>query len=515
MPACPALFVSAAASGQGKTSVTAALARHHRRLGRRVRAFKTGPDFLDPMLLARASGASVYSLDLGMVGERGCRTLLARAAADADVILIEGVMGLFDGTPSSADLAQAFGVPVAAVISAQSMAQTFAALAFGLARFRPGVPFHGVFANRVGSERHAQLLRGALPASIRWLGHLPRDAQIALPERHLGLHQPDDVADLDARLDRAADAIAHTALAELPPVVEFAFEAGRDGGGTIATPCAAHARHRAPSTPRAADDRDDVAAAANAATEANEANEADEADAADRARETIAAANHSDGDGDSAASAAPARATNDAASRLAGKRIAIARDAAFSFIYPANLDQLEALGAELAFFSPLADEPVPDGADALYLPGGYPELHAARLAANATAARSIAAHVAAGRRVVAECGGMLYLSDSLTDADGVKTPMLGLVPGHAAMQRRFAALGMQTLATRFGAMTGHTFHYSRFATPLAPAAAATRPDDGAAGEAVYRHGPIVATYLHAYWPSNPRAAAALFAGDML
>ncbi|MHA7187938.1 nucleotide-binding protein, partial [Burkholderia pseudomallei] len=251
MPACPALFVAAAASGQGKTSVTAALARHHRRLGRRVRVFKTGPDFLDPMLLARASGARVYSLDLGMVGERGCRALLARAAAEADVILIEGAMGLFDGTPSSADLAQAFGVPVAAVIAAQSMAQTFGALAFGLAHFRPGLPFHGVLANRVGSERHAQLLRGALPGSIRWLGHLPRDARIALPERHLGLHQPDDVADLDARLDRAADAIAHTALAALPPVVEFACgdaanaeaDAG-DGGATIPARDASRTAHR-------------------------------------------------------------------------------------------------------------------------------------------------------------------------------------------------------------------------------------------------------------------------------
>lgn len=147
MPACPALFISAPASGQGKTSVTAGLARLHRRLGRRVRVFKAGPDFLDPMLLARASGANVHVLDLGMVGEAGCRTLLADAAREADLILIEGVMGLFDGTPSSADLAAAFGVPVAAVISAKSMAQTFAAIAFGLARFRADVPFHGVLAN--------------------------------------------------------------------------------------------------------------------------------------------------------------------------------------------------------------------------------------------------------------------------------------------------------------------------------------------------------------------------------
>lgn len=536
MPACPALFVAATASGQGKTSVTAALARHHRRLGRRVRVFKTGPDFLDPMLLARASGARVYSLDLGMVGERGCRALLARAAAEADVILIEGAMGLFDGTPSSADLAQAFGVPVAAVIAARSMAQTFGALAFGLAHFRPGLPFHGVLANRVGSERHAQLLRGALPGSIRWLGHLPRDARIALPERHLGLHQPDDVADLDARLDRAADAIAHTALAALPPVVEFACgdaanaeaDAG-DGGATIPARDASRTAHRTATAARVAAGRGALAGATMRAAHGERAARSADAAAHETVDDALLDAAKRAGTGDGALSPSPdaggaigaigtirsteTTETTEAVPSLVGCRIAIARDAAFSFIYPANLDQLEALGAELAFFSPLADEPVPDGSHALYLPGGYPELHAARLAANATAARSIAAHVAAGRRVVAECGGMLYLSDALTDADGVTTPMLGLVPGHATMQRRFAALGMQTLATRFGAMTGHTFHYSRLATPLAPVAAATRPDDGAAGEPVYRHGPIVATYLHAYWPSNPRAAAALFAGD--
>ncbi|KUZ40855.1 cobyrinate a,c-diamide synthase [Burkholderia territorii] len=431
MPACPALFVSAPASGQGKTSVTAGLARLHRRLGRRVRVFKTGPDFLDPMLLERASGAPVHTLDLGMVGEAGCRELLADAARDADLILIEGVMGLFDGTPSSADLAVAFGVPVVAVIAAKSMAQTFAAIAFGLARFRPAVPFHGVLANRVGSPRHAELLRQALPDDLRWLGHVPADAGIALPERHLGLHQPADIDDLDARLERAADVLAQTALAELPPVVSFAAP-----------------DVRAP-LPRA----------------------------------------------------------------LAGKRIAIARDAAFSFIYPANLALLDALGAQLRYFSPLADESVPADCDALFLPGGYPELHAATLAANAVTARAIRAHAAAGRPIVAECGGMVYLCESLTDVDGTTTPMLGLLSGHATMQRRFAALGMQALDTRTGPMRGHTFHYSRLDTPLAPVATAARPDGPrGSGEAVYRAGPIVATYMHMYWPSNPEMAAALFGG---
>jgi cobyrinic acid a,c-diamide synthase len=187
MPSCPALFISAPASGQGKTTITAGLARYHRRQGRRVRVFKTGPDFLDPMILARASGAPVLSLDLWMVGAEACRELLAQAAAEADLILIEGVMGLYDGTPSSADLASAFGVPVVTVISAKAMAQTFGAVAFGLARFRPEVPFHGVFANRVGSARHAQMLQEALPSGLRWTGHIASADEIELPERPLGL----------------------------------------------------------------------------------------------------------------------------------------------------------------------------------------------------------------------------------------------------------------------------------------------------------------------------------------
>jgi cobyrinic acid a,c-diamide synthase len=434
MAGCPALFISAPASGQGKTTITAGIARYHLRQGRRVRVFKTGPDFLDPMILARASGAPVLSLDLWMVGEDACRRLLAQAAAEADLILIEGVMGLFDGTPSSADLATTFGVPVAAVISAKAMAQTFGAVAFGLARFRPEVPFHGVFANRVGSPRHAEMLQEALPKGMRWLGHIASANEIELPERHLGLHQAGEVVDLESRLERAADALAHTALVELPPPVEFASPRG-----VASMP-----------TPRL----------------------------------------------------------------LAGKHVAIARDAAFSFIYPANVALLEALGARISYFSPLADEPVPDHADALYLPGGYPELHAQRLSANTRSADAIRAHAAAGKRIVAECGGMLYLLEQLTDSHGTTTPMLGLLPGHAAMQARLASLGMQQINGIHGTMTGHTFHYSKLTTPLAPDRTASRAQGDAPGEAVFRAGPIVATYMHAYWPSNPAFAAALFHGEV-
>lgn len=397
-----------------------------------MRVFKTGPDFLDPMILERASGAPVFSLHLWMVGESGCRALLADAAKDADLILIEGVMGLFDGTPSSADLATTFGVPVLGVIGAHGMAQTFGALALGLATYRSDLPFYGVLANRVASLRHAQMLGEAIPEGIRYCGHLTTSDNITLPDRHLGLTQASEVADLDARLDRAADAIGETLLRELPPPVTFRDE-----------PIA--------SLPRL----------------------------------------------------------------LEGLHIAYASDPAFSFTYPANLALLRALGASLSAFSPLNNEPIPPGADALYLPGGYPELYAARLATNERSATSFRAHVAAGRTVVAECGGMLYLLESLTDLEGVKHAMLGLVPGHASMQKRLSRLAMQGIETRHGICKGHTFHYSTMNTDLTPLLTATHATTGAQGEPVYRHGSITATYMHTYWPSNPTAAAALFRGEPL
>lgn len=423
---CPALFVAAPASGQGKTTVTAALARLHTRLGRRVRVFKCGPDFLDPQIHAVASGAAVYNVDLGMCGEADVAQRLHQAAATADLILVEGVMGLYDGQPSGADIACRFGIPVMAVIDARAMAQTFGAIAHGLASFRPGLPFAGVLANHVGSARHADMLRAALPAGMRWFGALMREVQAALPERHLGLLQAAEIEDLDTRLDLLADMLAATGAAELPAAVDF------------------------PSRP---------------------------------------------------APAVPAL--------LAGRRIAIARDAAYGFIYPANLDTLRALGATLSFFSPLAGDALP-ACDAVWLPGGYPELHASRLAANADFWRALRAHVDAGKPVLAECGGMMSLFETLIDKEGVAHTLGGLLPGGTRMQRRLAALGMQITELPEGRLDGHTFHYSKSETPLQPVLRAQTPD-GREGEAIYRHGRLTASYVHFYFASNPAAVAALFA----
>lgn len=421
---CPALLIAAPASGQGKTTVTAALARYHARMGRTVRVFKVGADFIDPMILEAASGHPVDPLDLWLVGTTECKARLYAAAQTADLILIEGVMGLFDGSPSAADLAQVFGVPVLAVIDAAAMAQTFGAIAFGLAHYRPALPFAGVLANRVASTGHGDLLRASLPASIPWHGMFCHQTGAELPERHLGLVQAAEIDDLDRCLDTLAAAIAETTLTELPPPVSFQS-------------CSAH------SPPRL----------------------------------------------------------------LEGIRIGIARDRAFSFLYPANVDVLRAMGAELFFFSPLADTSLPP-VDSLYLPGGYPELHLPALAGNTALKQALRDHVAADKPLLAECGGMLYLLDELEDQTGQVGTLCEIMPGRAQMQKCLVGLGMQSAVFDGAALRAHTFHHSRLETRLQPTRQA-HCVSGSPGEAIYQINRLTASYLHWYLPSSPTATARL------
>jgi cobyrinic acid a,c-diamide synthase len=420
------LLVAATASGQGKTTVTAALARGLARQGQRVRVFKCGPDFIDPMLLERACGAPVHTLDLWMVGLEACRRRLSEAARDADVVLIEGVMGLYDGNPSAADLARAFDIPVLAVIDAASMAQTAGAVVLGLRDYGP-VQIAGVVANRVASEGHRQMVAASL-RGIPLLASLPKQAR-PLPERHLGLVLPGEVDGIDAILDELADQL-HLDTAAWQAI--------------------------APRLP------------------------------------------------EQLASSEPVPKL------LAGQTVAIARDAAFCFIYPANLDVLKHLGAELRFFSPLADEPVPEDADALWLPGGYPELHMEALSKAARWRDSVRAFHGAGRPILAECGGMMAVSESITDLDAHSFAMPALLPGRVRMQQRLAGLGSQGMPTTAGEIRGHTFHYSQMDTGLEPVAYTVKHPSGARGEAVYRLGSLTASYFHSFFASNPLAAASLF-----
>ena len=421
---CPALMIAAPASGQGKTMITAALARLHRRQGRRVKVFKCGPDFLDPQIHAIASEGSCENLDFRMGGEADVAWRLARAARDNDVILIEGVMGLFDGDPSAADLARRYNLPILVVIDGSAMATSFGAIALGMKTYQPDTRVVGALANCVGSAYHAQLLEKSLPEGIAWFGAIPRNAESALPERHLGLLPAAEITDLTQRIDQLADRIAETAAAALPPAAAF------------------------PNAPKP-----------------------------------------------------------ELSQQLVGKTIAIARDAAFCFAYPANIECLESMGATLRYFSPLSDAALPE-CDAVWLPGGYPELHPETLAGNQAMIQSLKRHIDANKPMLAECGGMIALATTIIDADDQSHPLMGVLPGTVQMQKKLAALGMQSLALPSGQLGGHTFHYSTYDCPLKPIAH-TQDAHQKHSEAVYGVNRLTATYFHAYFPSAPVAVAAL------
>jgi cobyrinic acid a,c-diamide synthase len=388
------LLIAAPASGSGKTTVTLGLLRALRRAGHAVRGAKSGPDYIDPRFHAAASGASCVNLDaLAMPPGR-----LAALAGGPGLLLVEGAMGLFDGAPpdgrgSSAALARALGLPVVLVVDAARMAQSVAPLVAGFAGHDPAVRVAGVILNRVGSDRHAAMLRAALaPLGRPVLGAVPRDAELSTPSRHLGLVQAAERGDLEAFLDRAGTAMAGavdlTALAAL--------------AAPLPAPPPAHSRIPPPA-----------------------------------------------------------------------QRIAVAQDTAFGFAYTHMIADWRAQGAEVLPFSPLADDPVPDGADFVFLPGGYPELHAGRLAG---AARFLDSLRAAAQRVpiYGECGGYMVLGDGLEDAEGARHRMAGLLRLETSFAARRLHLGYRRVHAARGPLAGdwwaHEFHYattvSETGTPL-------------------------------------------------
>ncbi|TEW52405.1 cobyrinate a,c-diamide synthase [Psychromonas sp. RZ5] len=436
---CPALFLAAPASGQGKTTITSAIARYFTSQGKVVRVFKTGPDYLDPQILAQASNGHVEQLDMWMAGENYCQQKLYEAALEADLILVEGAMGLFDGEPSSADLAARFNIPVAIVMDVKGMAQTAAAVAIGLANFRDDYSCYGLIANNCSSERHAQLIREALGDKLPLLACLKKDPEVALPERHLGLVQASEVYDeLEEKFtlgcewlqDGVTRADSASPLLTLPASVDF--------------------------YPSEIEEVEPL---------------------------------------------------------LVGKTIAVAKDVAFSFIYQANTRLLEAMGATLTYFSPLKDTQLPE-ADALWLPGGYPELYAAQLAENTQLQTQIAAFYQAGKPVLAECGGFLYCLNELVDLDNQHHKMLGLLNGQGSMSGKRGCQGMQKALLPEGEIHGHAHHRSRAIMEIDAMGYGQRQRHPAPGEAIYRDKKLTASYLHLFFPSNPRLIADLFTGQL-
>ncbi len=391
----PGLIVAAPASGSGKTTVTLGLLRYFRNAGTRVASFKVGPDYIDPAFHRAASGRPCYNLDAWAMRPATLEALIGAVAASGEMVIGEGVMGLFDGAPdgsgSTADVAALTGWPVVLVVDVSAQAASAAAVVRGFASHRADVSVAGVVFNRVGGPGHEATLRRAsadLDAAV--LGCLPRLPDLVLPERHLGLVQAGEHADLDAFLDAAAEAMGrHLDTGAL---------------AALARP------------PKAG------------------------------------------------------QADVEAASPLPpiGQRIAVARDQAFAFVYESVLEGWRGEGAELVTFSPLADEGPDPAADAVYLPGGYPELHAGRLAASTGFLGDLRRAAARGATVFGECGGYMVLGRGLVDAAGARHAMAGLLPLETSFASRRLHLGYREmrlvadgpLGRAGAAFRGHEFHYA-------------------------------------------------------
>ena len=389
------LILAAPASGSGKTVVALALAAALRRRGKRVVPAKSGPDYIDGAFLAAAAGAPCRNLDAWAMRRETIAATLA-ACGDADLVLCEGAMGLFDGIGagsigSTAALAGIVGWPVVLVADAAGVGASISALVQGFARHRPETRLGGIILNRVGSARHRAALEAALARDVpevAYLGALTRDAALALPSRHLGLVQASELEALDTLIARAAE----KAEAELDVARILA----------LAAPATLAPEKTAPPLPPP------------------------------------------------------------------GQRIAVARDRAFAFAYAFVLEGWRAAGASLAFFSPLADEPPDPACDAVYLPGGYPELHAGTLAAARRCRAGLHAAAAHGARIYGECGGYMALGRGLVDAAGARHEMMGLLPLETDFSERRLQLGYREArllaSSPFGAAgaryRGHEFHYA-------------------------------------------------------
>lgn len=436
MTSAPGILIAAPRSGSGKTTITLGLQRALARRGLRVRGVKCGPDYIDPAFHAEATGAPSYNLDSFAMSTRLLTALAAASATDADLIVAEGSMGLFDGvrreigrTGASADIAALFGWPVVLVLDVSGHAQSAAAVALGCARFDPRITVAGVVLNRVASDRHRRLVEdGMARIGLPVLGALMRTDTLTLPERHLGLVQAGETAALDQRLERLADALENA--------VDIDRLLALSGSTRI--------------------------------------------------------------DADPRVLALPPP----------GQRIALASDQAFSFTYPHVLAGWRAAGAEIVTFSPLADEPPPPDCDICWLPGGYPELHAGRIAGAHRFLQGLRSF-SADRPVHGECGGYMVLGKTLEDGNGDVHSMAGLLPVATSYAKRKMHLGYRVahlihdgvLGPAGSRLVGHEFHYASVThgDTSSDAAFATIADaeGNHLGTAGHRSGCVTGSFFHA------------------
>ncbi len=413
-------MIAAPSSGCGKTTFTLGLLRALRDRGLSVQPFKSGPDYIDPLFHQMAAGVESVNLDTYMSSPAHVQTLFGHYGGDADACVIEAAMGLFDGADgprgSAAEVAQILDVPVVLLVSAKAVAYSVAPLIYGFRHFNPRLRLAGVVFNFVASERQLATLRRACEdAGVPCLGYLPRNPELAIPSRHLGLTLQ-ECEKTEQLIALAAQEV--TAHIDLDKLLEGAKGVKGDNGNN-----------------------------------GNNGNNGVNRDNEPRF-----------------------------------SRIAVARDAAFNFTYRANIDALRSLG-EVFFFSPLQDADLPQ-CDLLYLPGGYPELFAEQLAGNRAMREQIRAYAEAGGRVLAECGGFMYLC---RDIDGL--PMCGLLPYSATMQGARLHLGYRETVLNGTTLRGHEFHYST-TIPEAPTP-------------FVHYKNIRAGYPHWYWADDPQKLVSL------
>ncbi|MHB1873190.1 MAG: cobyrinate a,c-diamide synthase [Steroidobacteraceae bacterium] len=445
------LVIAGTHSGVGKTTIAAGLMAALRRRGSTVQPFKVGPDYIDSGHHTVAAGRPCRNLDTWMMPPESVRSLFVHACRDANVAVIEGVMGVYDGagydeeTGSTAEVAKLLQAPVILVLDASKLARSAAAVALGYRRFDPDLPLAGFLINRAGSAHHGAGVARAIEKAtgLPVFGWLPRDEGLKFPERHLGLMPAAETPNTGAFVEAASAAVTrHLDLDRLFAVARRAVSGERKVEGALFPP---------PSTLHPP------------------------------------------------------------------PIIAVARDEAFHFTYEENLELLRVAGARLSFFSPLRDAALPDGATGVILSGGFPEVHAARLAANVSMKQALRDARERGLPIYAECGGLMYLTEKIVDQGGRENDMVGLLPGRSIMGSRLT-LGYR-LARTVGAswlfavgetVRGHEFHYSQWDGRPAdlPPAYALLPSSGT-GETWTDGaclGNLWASYIHLNFWARPELA---------
>jgi cobyrinic acid a,c-diamide synthase len=504
----PRIIIAGASSNVGKTTITAGLIAALRQQGLTVQPFKCGPDYVDPSYHERAAGRPCRNLDTWMLGDEQLLESFARACHDTDMAVVEGVMGLYDGSDwhdergSTAQIAKLLNAPVLLVIDISGSARSAAAAVLGYQHFDPAVAIRGVVLNFAGSERHAQGCAEAIERAtgLPMMGWLPRDMQLQIPERHLGLVPGGEQIGSDALIAQMAVAVGMRF--DIAGVAAVA----RGGRGVASVMSAVDAA----SVPGA------IGTADVAGTAGLPGGDTGASNGILVSSHTVAGRATAAGHGALAVGAGGTDARRGASRPI----IAVARDEAFCFYYPENLELLIEEGAAVEFFSPLRGERPDRGAAGVYLGGGYPELHARALASNTGLWSALQDMHAADVPIYAECGGFMVLTEGLTDSEAHSWPMGALLPGFARMSGKLAALGYRhatalranLLAEPGDTLRGHEFRYSSWVrdSNVADDTAAWRlkgtrgdvPDDAVG----YVRGNLLASYLHVHFGQGRQLA---------